>query len=92
MGSTIIKKKEKEKTNNHVPKAEVFTQLFANIDSSHVANIPWDVNGNKHFVIKNCEGKWTKKVKDGWWFCLHSSSRKGFVGYRRISKCYGSYK
>ena len=65
-GQYYYQEERKRGNINRVPKAEVFTQLFANIPSSHVESIPWNVNGNKHFVIKNCEGKWTDKIKDGW--------------------------
>ena len=87
-GQCYYQEERKREKINSVPKAEEFTQLFS---PSHVDSIPWNVNGNRHFVIENHEGKWTNKIKDGWWFCLHSSSRKGFIGYLRISKCYGSY-
>lgn len=62
-GQYYYQEERKRENINRIPKAEVFTQIFANIPSSHVDTIPWNVNGNKHFVIKIHEGKWTDKIK-----------------------------
>ena len=53
-----------------------------------VSEIPHDINGLKYYIVDVPEeDPFCTKYKDGRYFELHSSSRKGFRGVRRVGKC-----
>ena len=57
-----------------------------------VSQIPHDINGLKYYIVDVPEEEpFCTKYRDGRYFDLHSSSRKGFRGVRRVGKCRGSY-
>ena len=57
-----------------------------------VNKLPHDINGVKFYIIDvPQEDPFHTKYRDGRHFELHSSSRKGFQGVRRVGKCRGSF-
>ena len=57
-----------------------------------VQQIPHDIDGLKYYIIDVPEDEpFCTKYRDGRYFDLHSSSRKGFRGVRRVGKCRGNY-
>ena len=60
------------------------------MDLVHIEEIPWDVDGNQKYTIACEEGEYIDKYKDGRWFEMHSSSRKGLDGHRKMGVCIGS--
>ena len=53
------------------------------------------LDGMKLYIMdcSDSEGdSWQKKYKDGRYFQLNTSNRKGFRRYRRIGKCQGNYQ
>ena len=57
-----------------------------------VSEIPHDINGLKYYIVDVPEeDPFCTKYREGRYFELHSSSRKGFRGVRRVGKCRGSY-
>ena len=60
------------------------------MDSVHIEEIPWDVDGNQKYTIACEEGEYIDKYKDGQWFEMHISSRKGLDGHRKMGVCIGS--
>ena len=68
-----------------------FNKIYPEI----VQSLPHDINGTKMYII-DCSGldenDWQKKYKDGRYFRLNTSKRKGFRGLRRIGKCLGNYQ
>ena len=57
-----------------------------------VAKVPYNINGLKFYIIDVPEeDAFHTKYRDGRHFELHSSSRKGFKGVRRLGKCRGSF-
>ena len=60
-----------------------------------VDKLPHDLDGVKLYIMdcSDSEGDtWQKKYKDGRYFQLNTSKRKGFRGQRRIGKCQGNYE
>ena len=64
--------------------------VFALMDSVHIEEIPWDVDGNQKYTIACEEGEYIDKYKDGRWFEMHTSSRKGLDGHLKMGVCIGS--
>ena len=60
------------------------------MDSVHIAEIPWDVDGNQKYMIACEEGEYIDKYKDDQWFEMHTSSKKGLDGHRKMGVCIGS--
>ena len=60
------------------------------MDSVHIEEIPWDVDGNQKYTIACEEGEYIDKYKDSRWFEMHTSSRKGLDGHRKMGVCTGS--
>ena len=57
-----------------------------------VREVPHDVDGLKYYIIDVPEEEpFCTKYRDGRYFELHSSTRKGFRGVRRVGKCRGNY-
>ena len=53
---------------------------FAQMDSVRVEEIPWDVDRDQKYTIECEEEEYIDKLKDGRWFKMHTSSRKGLDG------------
>ena len=57
-----------------------------------VNKLPHDIDGVKFYIIDvPQEEAFHTKYRDGRHFEMHSSSRKGFKGVRRVGKCRGSF-
>ena len=54
---------------------------FSDIEASVCNQVLWLFDGNCHFIIENVQGQWSKKVGDGQYFHLHSSSCSSFLVY-----------
>ena len=76
------KLKYREKSINYVK--------FVQMDSVLVDEIPWDVDRDQKYRIECEEEDYIDKAKDGRWFQMHTSSRKGLVGKRKVGTCQGS--
>ena len=76
------KPKHKKKFINYVK--------FAQMDSVLVEEIPWDVDRDQKYRIECEEDEFIDKAKDGRWFDMHTSSRKGLIGKRKAGTCQGS--
>ena len=63
---------------------------FMQMDSVLVDEIPWDVNRDQKYWIECDEEDYIDKSKDGCWFEMHTSSRKGLVGKRKAGVCQAS--
>ena len=60
------------------------------MDSVHIEEIPWDVMVIRSIRFACKEGEYIDKYKDGRWFEMHTSSRKGLDGHRKMGVCIGS--
>ena len=63
---------------------------FVNVPMEYVDKIPWDISGIHIYKIKCSEDQWVDHAKDGRWWVINASSRKGLNGFRRTGYCKGS--
>ena len=57
-----------------------------------VNRIPWNVNGIKYYIVEVRENEYfCDKDKDGQYFVINTSQRKGFRGIRRTGTCRGNF-
>ena len=57
-----------------------------------VNRIPWDVNGIKYYLVVVHEDEYfCDKYKDGCYFVMNASWRKGFPGICHTRKCRGNF-
>ena len=76
------KQKYKKRYINYVKSAQM--------DSVRVDEIPWDVDRDQKYTIECEKDEYIDKSKDGHWFKMHTSSRKGLDGRRKSGICIGS--
>ena len=66
---------------------------FKDMVSEVVCEIPYNVNGTRYYLIDVPEeDMFLQKYRDGRYFQLHTSKRKGFNGMRRVGKCRGNFQ
>ena len=69
--------------------------LYKDFIPEVVDKIPHNINGLNHYMIDCREDEnpldWQKRYRDGRYFHLNSSRRKGFRGIRRIGHCKGNH-
>ena len=57
-----------------------------------VNRVPWNVDGLKYYVVEVCDNDYfCDKYKDGRYFVMNTSWRKGFQGIRCTGKCRGNF-
>ena len=61
-----------------------------NMEIEMVNEIPWDVDGEHRYVIFCEPDEFVDKSKDGRWYRMNTSSRKGLNGFRKTGTCLGS--
>ena len=58
-----------------------------------VNKIPWDANGLKYYLVEVGEGEYfCDKYRDGCYFVVNTTRRKGFRGVRHKGKCQGNFQ
>ena len=58
-----------------------------------INKIPWDANGLKYYLVEVDEGEYfCDKYKDGRYFVMNTTRRKGFCGVRHKGKCQGNFQ
>ena len=69
--------------------------LYKDFIPEVVDKIPHNIDGLHHYMIDCMEDEnsldWQKRYRDGRYFHLNSSRRKGFRGIRRIGHCKGNH-
>ena len=71
-------------------KTTIICYRYIATDIEKVKKLPWDVDGEHCFQMKCTKDQWVDKSKDGRWFNMHTSSRKGFHGKQKTGQCIGS--
>ena len=88
---------EKEEARNEMCKIgrgkKFEMELFRDIVPEVKEKVPLDIDGTKMYFIECSDDTidWQQKYKDGRYFTLNTSKRKGFRGVRKIGKCSGNY-
>ena len=63
---------------------------FDGIEKEMVDSVPWNVDGTHWYEIQCEADEWLDRCKDGRWFRMNTSARKGFKGKRKTGVCNGS--
>ena len=64
--------------------------MFEFIETEVVNAVPWNVDGTHKYEIKCEMNKWVDCSRDGRWYKMNSSGRKGFKYTRKTGICKGS--
>ena len=64
--------------------------LFDNIQLEIVTSIPEDIDDQKYYIWETDDQSWHEITRDRGNFVMHTSSRQGFKGIRKIGYCHGS--
>ena len=65
--------------------------IYGDMDPEVVEYLPHDINGDKIYRIECQPHEWIDRQKDGHWWEMHTTKRKGFLGKRKIGQCMGQY-
>ena len=63
---------------------------FDGVEKEMVNSVPWNVDGTHWYEIHVEADEWLDHCKDGRWFRMNTSGRKGFKGKRKTGVCNGS--
>ncbi|MCG8623656.1 MAG: hypothetical protein MJE68_16890, partial [Proteobacteria bacterium] len=66
-------------------------EIFTDVEPEEVERVPYNINGNHSYIIRNISKKWHKAQEDGRWWEMHTSTVRRRRLTRKIGKCYGSY-
>ena len=67
------------------------TQMFDDLTPEQVPVIPKYIDGFAFYKVKSDYSNWTRKTSDLRYFNMHTSSKSGYYGYRKIGRCEGSW-
>ena len=67
------------------------TWFFDGFSPLNVDHIPDDIDGTALYKIKVKDNDWHRVTRDKRHFVMHTTSREGFTGIRRIGTCLGSF-
>ena len=86
----ILDAKERKRVYN--VKRTLNYPLLASVESKVVESIPWDIDGNKIYVLNDITDRnWRVKIEDGRsWEVCHSTTKELHI-VRRFGKCNGAY-
>ena len=86
-------KEEKASSVTSVSRGRHFnTSLFSNVMPDIVMRIPHHIDGQSFYMIDVPEDEsYTRLIKDSRFFELHTSTRKGFRGVRKVGQCRGNF-
>ena len=60
------------------------------IETEVVNAVPWNVDATHKYEIKCKANEWVDRSRDGRWYKMNLSGRKGFKGTRKTDICKGS--
>ena len=66
------------------------TQLFVNMATEWVDDMPYDINGFKLYKLKCSSHEWVQKSQDMYYFKMHSSRWKNLIRTRKAGRCIGN--
>ena len=85
-----FQREDRPKQRKYAKAAKFNTAKFLTMKKEYATHVPWDVDGTHYYVISTNTNQWLEAGKDGRWYQMHSSSRKGFKGIQKIGTCRGS--
>ena len=63
---------------------------FDGVEKEMVDSVPWNVDGTHWYEIQCEANEWVDRCKDGRWFRMNTSGKKGFKVKRKTGVCKGS--
>ena len=72
------------KQRKYAKSARFNSTKFLQMEKEYVNCVPWDVDDTHYYVISTKKDEWIDCSKDGHWYTMHTSSRKGFKGIEKL--------
>ena len=85
-----FQREDRPKQRKYAKSARFNCTKFLQMEKEYVNRVPWDVDDTHYYVISTNKDEWIDCSKDGRWYTMHTSSRKGFKGIRKTGTCRGS--
>ena len=84
-------KHEARPKNRKYARTHLDKHKFLSMEIEDVHQISWTVDGDHHYHIKCEPDDWHERQRDGHWWIMNSSTRKGFNVTRKTGRCQGSF-
>ena len=81
---------ESRNKKNKYRRRSIDLKRFVGIQLKLLEKVPWDIDGTQIITINCTENQWVDRSKDGRWWKINTSTRKGLNGVRCIGHCKGS--
>ena len=75
---------------NKYRRRSIDLKRFVDIQLKLLEKVPWDIDGTQIITINCTENQWVDRSKDGRWWKINTSTRKGLNEVRCIGHCKGS--
>ena len=85
---TCVPKSRKKKAKYR--RTSIDMRLFAGKKPKLLEKVPWYIDGTEFITINCTESQWVDRSKDGRWWKINTSTRKGLNGVWWIGHCKGS--
>ena len=82
--------KKKKSPKRKYRKKGINPHLFFDIKAELVRKIPWNINGTQTLQVRCKEEEYIDTMKDGRWWALKNTSKKGLNGRCSTGQCIGS--
>ena len=82
--------KKKKSLRQKYRKKGINPLLFLDIKAELVSKIPWNINGTQTLQVRCKEEDYIDSMKDGHWWALKNTSKKGLNGRCSTGQCIGS--
>ena len=82
--------KKKKSPRRKYRKKGINPLLFFDTKAELVSKIPWNINGTKTLQVRCKEEDYIDSMKDGCWWALKNTSKKGLNGRCSTGQCVGS--
>ena len=81
---------ESRNNKNKYRRHSIDLKCFVGIQPKLLEKVPWDIDGTQIITINCTENQWVDRSKDGRWWKINTSTRKGLNGVWCIGHCKGS--
>ena len=81
---------ESRNKKNKYRRCSIDLKCFVGIQLKLLEKVPWDIDGTQIITINCTKNQWVDRSKDGRWWKINTSTRKGLNGVWRIGHCKGS--
>ena len=85
-----FRKEKRHRKRKYQKTSRINPNEFDGVETEMVDSVPWNVDGTHWYEIQCEANEWLDRCKDGRWFRMNTSGRKGFKGKRKTGVCNGS--